>query len=80
VTVGERVGFFIKEIKMEIKEIEYSELGSTAFRNFKVGIKIATNSQDYQKDLAWLVGEVKQRLNEIISISKDKPKIKKAEK
>ena len=58
--------------KLDIIEIEYSELASIPkiFKNFKLGMKIRTNPVDMEQDKMLLVATVRSGLQEIIAESK----------
>jgi hypothetical protein len=70
---------------LEITEIEYSELSSIDFKNFRYGIRVKTTPQTYKQDFAQLVAEVKIRLHQLSEQAraeqpqhtKPKPKFKK---
>ena len=63
---------------MNIIEIEYQELNSTPYKNYRYGIKIKTNDKDYENDFINMIAEVKTKLHNIIELSK--PKKVKSEK
>ena len=56
--------------KLDVIEIEYSELSSLKFSNFKFGLRIRTTPQTYDEDFATLVAEVKTRLHMITEQAK----------
>lgn len=62
---------------LKVMEVEYSELASTAYKNYKVGIKIQTDPINYQQDFAILVAEVKSKLNTLVDMNKKKKGTKK---
>lgn len=62
---------------LKISEIEYQELGSSGFKNYKVGIRCLTTPETYEEDFAALVIEVKSRLHKVIEMNKKKPSKKK---
>jgi hypothetical protein len=57
---------------LNVIEIEYSELQSTAYRNYRYGMKIKTSPEAYEQDLHDLVIEVKTKLNNIVFIANAK--------
>lgn len=58
------------EKELDVLEMEYQELASYGFENCKFCLRIKTTPKTYQEDFAALVGEVKTRLNEILSMKK----------
>lgn len=48
--------------KLDITEIEFHELLSKGYNNIRFGIRIKTTPQNYEKDFADLVIEVKKKL------------------
>jgi len=56
--------------KLDITEIEYSELSSLKFSNFKFGLRIRTTPETYEEDFAAVVAEVKSRLHMITEQAK----------
>lgn len=50
---------------LKVTEIEYQELISLGFANYKLGLRIQTTPQTYEEDFAKLVIEVKSRLQQL---------------
>jgi hypothetical protein len=65
---------------LKIIEAEYSELGSKVvnkgktFVNIRIGLKIQTDQDNYDKDYERLVIEVKSKLNDSLSMIKEDPR------
>ncbi|MCK9281505.1 MAG: hypothetical protein M0P71_12845 [Melioribacteraceae bacterium] len=52
--------------ELEVLEMEYQELSSHGFDNYKFCLRVKTTPKTYYEDFAKLTIEVKSRLNEIL--------------
>jgi hypothetical protein len=52
--------------KLNVTEIEYSELASAGFKNCRLGLRIKSSPETYETDLQDLVIEVKKRLRKLL--------------
>ncbi len=60
--------------KLDIIEMEFQELISLGFSNFRFGLRIKTTPKTWEEDYANLIIEVKTRLQELAMMAKSEHK------